>query len=242
MTSTSSVSASPGHPSLCAGDPAWLRAVLVFNLSPVAYADPSWLPDARWSDTARARRQACEALLAERGLAERFTWEPRGTAARLMLLSAAAGAELALAVGVMAHRQRLRQVVRRELLQQWREMLGEWMDLLWHPLAERVPIAPMRCACAQPGEQAEATLREDGQAVVLALLDPDDDAQVCMRQRACLRLPRERVIDLHAWMPRLARPQADALAEGLAALGLPPEPSSPSSSSPLRSPPWTWLS
>ncbi len=225
------------------GDAAWWRAVMVFNLSPAAYADPSWMPLAPAPMSRAQRRQQSEALLAEHGLSANFLWDPRGLVARLMLLGVAEGAGLALSAGVMAHRARLRQVVQRERLQQWRALLGERFDLLWSPLAERVPAAPAQPACAQPGPQAAAALREDGQAVLLGLLDPDDALQRPLWQRARLRLPRSRALDAQAWQPRLSRPQAEALAEGLASLLAPPDASASSSTSPsCWSSPWTWLS
>lgn len=206
----------------------WLRAVMVFNLSPVRYAHPSWLPaGAIQSSTSLAlRRDMSAALLAERGLSAQFEWQPTLAVMQPMLLSVHSHGELALAVGVMAYRSGLRQVVQRHLWTQWRELLGERLDLLWSPLAECVPNAP--AARLLPGPDAVDTVRATGQAVLLGLLNPDEPDQALVLSRARLRLPRSRVLDAAAWQPKVA--QAEALATNLM-------------NPPSRwSNPWTWLS
>lgn len=210
---------------------AWLRAVLVFNLSPAVYADMSWLPpQAPGVESSRAeRRQLSEALISEHGLDDCFDWSMNGPVLRPMLLSPQSWSELALTVGVLAHRNRLRQVVQRELSSQWQALLGARMELLWTPLADRVPAIGAQTKPA-PSPEAVRAIHDDGQAVILGLLNLRHDfAHANVMRRAQLRLPRTRLLDPLAWQPEVM--YADALAHSLMDDLLP-----------LRSPEWTWLS
>ena len=214
------------------GDPAWLRAVLVFNLSPAVYAHSSWLPTSGMTahSSRTARRQLSDALIAEHGLDDCFDWSPSSHILRPMLLSPASWAELALTVGVLAHRNHLRQVVKRELFAQWSALLGDRLELLWSPLADRLPaVGPS--VRPPPGTEAVATMLNDGQAVLLALLNTQqhDFVHANVMRRAQLRLPRARLLDASAWQPEVVH--ADALAGSLMDDLLP-----------RRSSQWTWLS
>ena len=214
-----------------AADGAWLRAILVFNVSPAVYAHPSWLPPGAPSllSSRAARRQLSDALISEHGLDDCFDWGLSAPVFRPMLLSPASWVELALTVGILAHRHHLRQVVKRELLVQWSALLGDRMELLWAPVAETVPAAPLGVKFV-PGNEALAAMLDDGQAVLLALLNPQHDfAQANVLRRAQLRLPRNRLSNPSAWQPEVAH--ANALAKSLMDDILP-----------RRSPRWTWLS
>ncbi|MES2888928.1 MAG: hypothetical protein V4739_13080 [Pseudomonadota bacterium] len=224
---TSSALLNAHGPGTCEGDPAWLRAVAVLNLSPVAYADTSWLPLNVPHASAALRRELSNDLLAQHALNEQFNWQPTQPAMRPMLLSRTSWDELALAAGVLAHRNRLRQVVQRDALAQWRELLADRLELLWSPLAERVPALPSP-GRSTPGLQALNTLREDGQALLLGLLNPSDPEHLPVLGRAQFRLPRDRWHDKAAWRPLVS--QADSVAESLMEL------------LPRWSPQWTWLS
>jgi hypothetical protein len=214
-----------------AGDPAWLRAVLVFNLSPAVYAHSSWLPtNGMTAQSSRTtRRQLSDALIAEHGLDDCFDWSPSSHILRPMLLSPESWAELSLTVGVLAHRNHLRQVVKRELFAQWSALLGDRMELLWSPLADRLPaVSPS--VRPPPSTETVATMLNDGQAVLLGLLNPQHDfVHANVMRRAQLRLPRARLLDTSAWQPELA--DADVLAGSLMDDLLP-----------RRSSEWTWLS
>ena len=225
------------EPSLVTGstregdEAAWLRAVLVFNLSPAVYADASWLPpDAPAVDSSRAaRRQLSDALIAEHGLDDCFDWGMSDPVLRPMLLSPQSWSELALTAGVLAHRNRLRQVVQREVFSQWQALLGDRMDLLWTPLADCFPAIGSQIKPA-PSPEAVAAIRDDGQAVILSLLNPHHDfVHANVLRRAQVRLPRSRLLDPLAWQPEVVH--ADALAHTLMDELLP-----------RRSPEWTWLS
>ena len=225
------------EPSLASGstrerdEAAWLRAVLVFNLSPAVYADVSWLrPGAERVDSSRAaRRQLSDDLISEHGLDDCFDWSLSDPALRPMLLSPKSWAELALTVGVLAHRNRLRQVVQRELFSQWQVLLGDRMDLLWTPLADRLPAIGSQLK-PPPSPEAVSAIHDDGQAVMLGLLNPQHDfAHANVLRRAQLRLPRTRLLDPSAWQPEVL--DAEALAQTLMDELLP-----------RRSPEWTWLS
>ena len=224
-------------PSLATGstregdEAAWLRAVLVFNLSPAGYADVSWLaPLAPGVESSRAaRRQLSEALISEHGLDDCFDWGMNDPVLRPLLLSPQSWSELALTVGVLAHRNRLRQVVQRELSSQWQTLLSGRMDLLWTPLADRVPAIGAQTKPA-PSPEAVTAIHDDGQAVILGLLNPQHDfAHANVMRRAQLRLPRTRLLDPLAWQPEVMH--AEALAHTLMDDLLP-----------RRSPEWTWLS
>ena len=213
-------------------DGAWLRAVLVFNVSPAAYAHPSWLPSGSLSSVHSsrvARRQLSDALIAEHGLDDCFDWSLSSPVLRPMLLSPASWTELALTVGVLAHRAALRQVVKRDQLAQWSALLGDRMDFLWADVAERIPAAPT-VSKASPSTATVAAMIDDGQAVLLALLNPQHDfAHANVLRRTQLRLPRARLSDPSAWYPEVTQPHA--LAESLMDDVLP-----------RRSSRWTWLS
>jgi hypothetical protein len=176
-----------------------------------------------------ARRQLSDALIAEHGLDDCFDWSLSSPILRPMLLSPASWAELALTVGVLAHRNRLRQVVKRELFAQWSALLGDRMELLWSPLADRLP-AVSSSVRPPPSTEAVAAMLDDGQAVLLALLNPQHDfVHANVLRRAQLRLPRARLLDPSAWQPEVAH--VDALARSLMDDLLP-----------RRSSQWTWLS
>ena len=212
-------------------DSARLRAVLVFNLSPAVYAHESWLSAGGLSahSSRSARRQLSDALMAERGLDDYYDWSLSSPSVGPMLLSPASWAELALTVGVLAHRNRLRQVVKRELFAQWSALLGERMELLWSPLADRLP-AVSASVRPPPSTEAVAAMLDDGRAVLLALLNPRHDfGHANVLRRAQLRLPRARLLDPSAWQPEVA--DVDVLARSLMDDLLP-----------RRSPQWTWLS
>lgn len=213
-------------PGICEGDPAWLRAVVVFNLSPVAYADRSWSPVDVTHAPAPLRRRLSNALLAKHGLSDQFNWEPTRPALRPLFLSSSSWDELALVAGVLAHRNRLRQVVGREALAQWHELLGDRLELLWSPLAERVPALPSP-ERSVPGPQALQTLCQDGKALLLGLLKPDGPGDLAVLKRARFRVSRDRWYDKAAWRPLVA--QADSVAESLM------------EQLTRRSPQWTWL-
>lgn len=221
---------SPASSSARAGDAAWLRAVLVFNLSPAVYAHESWLPAGGVTahSSRSARRQLSDALMAEHGLDDGFDWSLGSPLLGPMLLSPSSWAELALTVGVLAHRNRLRQVVKRELFAQWSALLGERMELLWSPLADRLP-AVSSSVRPLPSTEAVAAMLDDGQAVLLALINPQHVGHANVLGRAQLRLPRARLLDPSAWQPEVA--DVDALARSLMDDLLP-----------RRSPQWTWLS
>ncbi len=214
-------------------DGRWARAVVRFNLQPAEYADASWLP--RWAPLAapRARQELSRGLLREHGLETLCDWALDDAAARLFMMDADAFDSISLAVGVAAHRDSLRQVVRKDRLTALRECLGQAASALWLSVAESVPRAAAALIIGWEPLDAQALkskLTDTGKAALLRMLDPTEPRQRAAALRCALRLPRPASAQGELALPPLPLSQAERMAEAIVRDLLP-----------RWAPQWTWL-
>jgi YOP proteins translocation protein K (YscK) len=171
----------------------WAQAVVRFNLDPVEYADPSWLPPWAAQATPRVRQELSRGMLREQQLETLCDWVIDDRGARLFMMDAATLDRLGLAIGIAAHRDTLRQVVRRERLTALRECFGAASSTLWLAVAETVPRADSPLALQWSPFDAKALverLKRDGKRQLLRLIDDADPAQRATSLRAAFCLPR----------------------------------------------------
>jgi YOP proteins translocation protein K (YscK) len=164
------------HNQLAPDQGRWARALIQFNLEPVRYAHPSWLPE--WAVQADLDSQTVlslsKHLLVSQGVSQLFDWTLQLSAARLFLIPSHELANIALALGIASHRDRLRQVVRKEHILLLRKCTGEMLDVVWLPYAQTVPKSSDTLVFGwEKFEPAVLTayLQMAGYSVLLSLLD-----------------------------------------------------------------------
>lgn len=208
----------------------WAQLLLRFNLQPAAYAHASWLPEWAGEAAPAVLQELSLALLTEHGLDAACDWWLNDRAARLFLVDPPARGRLALAVGIAAHRDSLRQVVRQAQLATLRSVLGEALDTLWLPVAEAIEHAARPLSLQwEPfnGELLACELTDEGYRQLLRLLDRRDPAQRPAALRAAFCAPRALSVDPLPPLPRQgATRSADAIVADLL---------------PRWAPAWTWL-
>ncbi len=216
------------------GDLRWYEALIRFNLDPAAYADPSWLPS--WAGSARPpeARMLSAALLQAHGLAKNHDWVLDDRATRIFLIAPNALRDLALGVGIAAHRDSLRRVVKQHDLQALRASLGDALDTLWLPLAETIPRsrerierATLEVAAIESGELS-TLLRTEGARQLLRLIDGSAPARRGSAARAAFCAPRRLALESPQadGSPTASTRLLDAVIDSLV---------------PQWAPAWTWL-
>jgi YOP proteins translocation protein K (YscK) len=211
----------------------WAEALVRFNLDPVDYADPSWLPHWAPSASPRVRQELSRGLLREQGLETLCDWAIEDRAARFFMIDAGALDRLGLAVGIASHRDSLRQIVRKDQLTALRECFGAASSTVWLAVAETVPRADEPLALSSAAFDSQALVQRfklDGKRQLLRLLDDAEPAQRAVAWRARFCLPRP--ADGHAASPPPALPAAHAarMTEAIVADLITP-----------WAPAWTWL-
>lgn len=228
MSATASLSRPLARPTQAQAS--WAKLLLRFNLQPASYADASWLPDWARGAGEPVLRQLSLALLREHGLHSSFDWWLNDRAARLFLLDRPALKRLALAVGIAAHRDSLRQVVQHSRLASLRAPLGDALDTLWLPVAETVEYAPVPLQLQWDpfdGAALAHRLEGDGYHQLVRLLNVRDAAQRPAALRAAFCAPRALSLQPLACLPR---PRSERCTDALVNDILP-----------RWTPAWTWL-
>ncbi len=172
----------------------WAKALIRFNLEPAEYADPSWLPDWAPEASPRVRQELSRGLLRDQGLEALCDWSLRDYAARMFMMDTAARRRVALAVGVAAHRDSLRQVVRKERLTMLSTCLGDALSTLWLSVAESVPRAPGELTLQWEPFDAGGLVRRltrIGDVQLLRVVKEAGNTQRAAASRAAFCLPRQ---------------------------------------------------
>lgn len=210
-------------------DPVWVALVLRFNLDPVSYADPSWLPT--WAKDASddARRALSQDLLRQQGLEMHHDWVMEDPVARIFCIDSATLCMLARAVGVTSHRHELRQVVSKRQLNLLQVALGDAMSVLWLPSLESIELAsPVPLAWGQLDADAlRDAMTCEGFRQLLRLVDPAQLDRQAVSGRMSLCAPRHlQQVRLPALNERCANQLVGALVNDML---------------PRWAPAWTWL-
>lgn len=210
-------------------DPVWVALVLQFNLDPVAYADPSWLPPWAMGASEEVRRALSQDLLKQHELDQHHDWGMEDPVARIFCIDTPSLSLLATAVGVASHRHELRQVVSKTQLASLHSGLGNAMEALWLPTLEPIAFAPP--ASLVWGRLDAATLRAamacEGFRQLLRLADPSQAARQAVSGRMNLCAPRHLQQErLPALNERAANQLVGALINDML---------------PRWAPSWTWL-
>lgn len=172
------------------------EAIIVFNLLPATYADPSWIDAyAPWHDRLAnlkspvARSVLSQWLLARNGLADCYDFEFREAEKALFLLDARELKLLCAKIGMMRHRQALRRMISGGVLAQLGKEVGEGQlreALVMLPIPESLP--PPDADFLHASQQLMPQLIASGLPWVLALLRPEWRA---VSLRARLKFGRE---------------------------------------------------
>lgn len=211
----------------------WARALVRFNLEPVDYAEASWLPT--WAPQAhlRVRRALSHALLCGQDLEANFDWQMKQPAARFFMMDTSALDQIGLAIGIAAHRDSLRQVVRKDHLAALGACFGDAFSTLWLGVAETVPhaVAPLSLQREPLDPPALGRyLAAVGKSQLLRLLDDTEPASRAAALRAAFRLPRA----TPATAPTRGKPLP-------ASLALPMGAAIETDLIPRLAPQWAWL-
>lgn len=172
----------------------WVSNLVRFNLQPVLYADPSWLPS--WLSvevealSPRMRDALSGQILREHGLDNCYDWAVKEPGARLFMIEPLSRDQLALAIGVAAQRDTLRRVVLKSRLASLHSCLGDALDVLWLPISETVErsFTPISISW-EPfcGDLLRKALMLEGYRQILRLADP---AHRALWGRIVLSTPR----------------------------------------------------
>ena len=221
----------PGPPAAQGGlSLQWLQTVVRFNLRPALVVHPTRLP--HWAREVSSLSASVVAalsrdILTRNALVDDYDWNISDPVVRLFMMEPNARDQIAMVLGVAAHRAELRRVVRKSHLDILRAALGQAMDGLWLPVSELVAGTrqPLRIDwSALNADSLQQRMVHDGYQQMLVLLDRSKSASW---KRAALCPPQDFV-----WQAGVLQqtPARQALLNRIVADVLP-----------RWAPQWTWL-
>lgn len=204
----------------------WLRALISFNLRPAVHIHPSRLPV--WAADVSSLPPNVVAALSQEilttySLTDDCDWGLPDTGVRFFMIDPTARDQIALVLGVAAHRKQFRKVVLKNQLAALRDVLGQAKDALWLPVSEAVDSSNEVLKIdwsGLDGATLQKQLIEHGYQQLLKLLDRSKSAywkravlgtpsgfswKPCapMNQLDCQRLIDRIIVELlPRWAPR----------------------------------------